>query len=418
MANRATKSSTGKARANHSRDFDIVLYGATGFTGQLTAERLLERRKKEAFTWAIAGRDQSKLEFAKSKLEELDPVLGREVSIVIASADDQSSIDLMAQRAKMVITTVGPYLKYGEPLVSACAEYGTDYADLTGEGSFADMTREKYGHLAEQSGARLINCAGYDSIPADIGAWMAVKALGEAKDKRVTAFASFGSRNKKSRNMFNSVSGGTWHSAIGFMSVQEGIRQRKTYSAIGEMAPGRDVGVMVPSVRKNPDGKGWGVFAPLVDNEVVIRSAVADPIYGEKFRYGHHFLLPDLIHVAGGAVAMSGLFSLAQIPPTRDWLLSLRKPGEGPDAETRDNTYFLSQFYGEGDEQEVVATFGGGDPGYGDTSKMLADTALALVLDRNKTRDCAGAVTPAFALGQALFDRLKTSGFELKVHAR
>jgi len=187
------------------RDHDIVLFGATGFTGALTAEYLT--RTLGATGWALAGRNRDKLEAVRRRLAEIDPAAS-ELPLLPADVDDLASIRAVAESSRVAITTVGPYIRYGEPLVAACAAAGTDYVDLTGEPEFVDRMWLRYHDQAQRSGARLVHSCGFDSVPYDLGALFSVQQLPEDVPIKLQGFVRVG----------GSFSGGTYHSAIEIMS--------------------------------------------------------------------------------------------------------------------------------------------------------------------------------------------------------
>ncbi len=398
-----------------NRKYDIVLFGATGFTGALTAHELAKRQPDEGFTWAIAGRNKEKLETLAA---EIAAQHGVEADIITANSDRPLELEAMAAQAQAIITTVGPYKEYGEPLVRACAAAGTDYVDLTGEGEFVETIKAAHHDTALETGARIVNCCGYDSIPADLGARLTVEELSPDGAIEVYAFTSFGSKSGKLRNPFNSISGGTWASAIGFMNFSEPARARRAVArADKEAGPDRKIRATSQPLRRSPNPNKWGLSVPLIDVEIVLRSAAADDRYGPDFTYGHHTEIPSsaLPLLPVGALGMGSLFMAAQFPPTRSFLLSLKQSGDGPDEETREDTKFKTTFLGIGGGKEVVAQMTGGDPGYGDTAKMLAETAICLVKDGRKIPQTAGVITPVMATGTALKKRLNKSGVKFEV---
>src|SRR6476661_4233720 len=198
---------------NADREFDIVLFGATGFTGRLTAE-YLARHAPAGLRWALAGRSPDKLERVRDRLVDHDPGLGT-LPLLHADVTDPASLADVAARARVVITTVGPYLTYGEPLVAACAEAGTDYVDLTGEPEFVDRMYVAYHATAERTGARLVHACGFDSIPHDLGAYFTVRQLPD--DVPVTVRGVVRTRG--------TFSGGTFHSAMTQMSRAKQMKQ-------------------------------------------------------------------------------------------------------------------------------------------------------------------------------------------------
>src|SRR5438270_7260481 len=189
------------------REFDIVVFGATGFTGKLTAE-YLANNAPDTTTWALAGRNMQKLEQVRTDLNKDLPLLKADVT-------DQGSLNAVAERAKVVITTVGPYINYGEPLVRACADHGTDYVDLTGEPEFVDLMWLRYHEKAQQTGARIVHSCGFDSIPYDLGALYTVEQLPEQVPIKLEGFVRVG----------GTFSGGTYHSAVHIMGrLRQGVR--------------------------------------------------------------------------------------------------------------------------------------------------------------------------------------------------
>lgn len=401
--------------AGSPRTYDVVLYGATGFTGELTARELAKRQEVHDFSWAIAGRNYEKLHALK---DDLDEHYGVNVDVIVADSSLPSQLDEMARATRVVISTVGPYMQYGPPLVEACVENGTDYIDLTGEGSFVDDMATEYNEEAMDTGARIVNCCGYDSIPADLGTRLTVEQLPADGPIEVYSFATFGSKSGRFSNPFNSISGGTWASAIGFMNFSEPLRTRRAIARANFMAGSdRRLRAAAPILRRSPNEGYWGIPLPIIDVEIVLRSAAANERYGPDFTYGHHAEIPSsyLPLLPAGAMGMGSLFMAAQFRLTRSFLLSLKSSGDGPDAETRRDNMFKTTFLGRGSGKEVITQISGGDPGYGDTSKMLAETALCLVEDGRKTPQTAGVLTPVMATGMALEERLSKSGIVFEV---
>ena len=393
------------------RSYDVIVFGATGFTGRLAAEYLAGRRTGRAERLALAGRHPAKLAAVKDDLARRVP--GAEaLGVVIADVGDPASLEKLAAETRVVLTTVGPYLRYGEGLVRACARAGTDYVDLTGEGAFADRTLERYDSEARASGARIVHACGFDSIPADVGARFTAGLLPEGEPLEIAAYVESGGEHPDWRGSWHSISGGTWHSAIGFLTPSEFARARASLARIAAGAPaGRSVGLLPERVRRAPEEVGgWAVPMPSIDREVVLRSAAGDPRYGPRFRYGHNFRVGSLAGVAAAGAGAATLFALAQLPPTRRLLLSLKQPGEGPSPEERARNRFCVSFVGTAPGARVVAQVRGGDPGYGDTAKMVGEAALCLAEDRARLPDRAGVLTPVLAMGDTLLPRLRAAG--------
>jgi short subunit dehydrogenase-like uncharacterized protein len=385
-----------------SRRYDIALFGATGFTGGLTA-RYLAEHGPPGLRWALVGRNRAKLDAVAARLAEVDSEVPAP-EILEADAGDRPSLDAVAEAARVVISTVGPYALYGEPLVAACAAAGTDYVDLTGEPEFVDRMWLRHNAEAERNGARIVHCCGFDSIPHDLGAYFTVKQLPEGVPLRVDGYVRFGGK----------FSGGTYHSAINAFG-----RSRQTLAAAKErrrqeLRPAhRRVHSGKPCLRRDPERGGWVVSMPTIDGPVVRRSAASLDRYGPDFTYGHHLVSPSLPQLAALSGGVGAAFALAVLPPTRKLLLKLKDPGEGPSEAERERAWFKVTFVGEGGGERVVTEVSGGDPGYTETSKMLAESALCLAFDQLPER--AGQLTTAAAMGDALLGRLQAAGIEFRV---
>ena len=385
-----------------NRAFDIVLFGATGYTGGLTAD-YLARHAPPTARWALAGRNQSKLEAVRTQLAAINPACAR-LELLSADATDPDSIKRVAESTRVVITTVGPYILHGEPLVAACAAAGTDYVDLTGEPEFVDLMWLRYHEQAQKSGARLVHCCGFDSIPHDLGAYFTVQQLPENVPVKVEGFVRAG----------GTFSAGTYHSAINaFGRARLYAKTRKERHARETHPQGRRISAVKSGVHYEKTLGTWVVPFPTIDPQVVRRSAVALDRYGPDFSYGHYVQIKKLSGVAGLIGGVGALFTLAQLKPTRDWLLSKKSSGEGPTPEQRAKAWFRVRFHGEGGGQRVVTEVTGGDPGYGETSKMLAESALCLAFDDLPKR--SGQITPAAAMGNALISRLQKGGIKFSV---
>jgi short subunit dehydrogenase-like uncharacterized protein len=375
----------------NEREYDVVLFGATGFTGALTAEYLAANAGGARL--ALAGRNREKLE----KLDSGLPLLQADV-------DDPASLREMASSARVVITTVGPYIKYGEPLVAACAETGSDYVDLTGEPEFVDLMYVRHHEKAVETGARIVHCCGFDSIPHDLGAYFTVKQLPEGVPIKVEGFVRAG----------GTFSGGTLESALTAFSR---VRQLTKTSGERKRMEQRSKDRRVRGIRGTPKRVSsigaWALPMPTIDPQIVIRSARALERYGPDFSYGHYFATRSLPLAAGLPVGAAALFAAAQVPPARRFILSRRTPGEGPSREQIEKGWFKVRFEGEGGGRRVVTQVSGGDPGYGDTAKMLAESALCLAQD--ELPESAGQVTTAQAMGDALIERLRHAGIAFEV---
>ncbi|MGQ0619062.1 MAG: saccharopine dehydrogenase family protein [Panacagrimonas sp.] len=384
------------------RQYDIVVFGATGFTGSLTAEYLAAHGGK-TLRWALAGRNPEKLESVRAKLAGKHPGLA-DLDLLNADAGDAIALSKVARATKVVITTVGPYIKYGERLVAACAEHGTDYVDLTGEPEFVDRMWLGYHDKARASGARIVHACGFDSIPHDLGAWFTVQQLPEDVPIVLEGFVRAGGQ----------ISGGTWHSAItAFSRLGESARVARERKAREGWPVDRKIGSTPQRIRFEKLLDSWVVPFPSLDPQIVRRSAAADERYGPSFRYGHFIQVKTLPRVAALLGGVGAAVAGAQFKLVREQLLKLRDPGQGPDEDRRAKAWFRVRFIGRGGGQRVIVDVTGGDPGYGETAKMLAESALCLARDRLPKK--AGVLTTATAMGNKLIARLQTAGIGFNV---
>lgn len=385
------------------RRFDVVVFGATGFTGKLVAAYLTRKRAKEPFTFALAGRSRAKLLEVRAALAAIDPSAA-ELPLLIADAADPASLEAVAAQARVVLTTVGPYAIHGEPLVAACVAKGTDYVDITGEPAFVDRTIAAYDDAARAAGVRIVSCCGFDSIPHDLGVFFTVKQLPAGAPISIEGCV----------RATGTFSGGTWQSALNAFA-NPGELRRRAKEARRPPPVGRTVRGLRPSVRWEPRLSAWLVPMPTIDPQIVLRSARALDAYGPEFRYGHYAQVKRLATVVGGAVGIGGILVGAQIPPVRRLLERVRASGEGPSEAQRAKGKFRVTFLAQGGGRRVVTAVSGGDPGYDETAKMLSESALCLALDRAKLPARTGVLTTAAAMGEPLLARLQDAGIRFEV---
>ncbi len=389
------------------REFDIVLFGATGFTGGLTADYLARNAPAE-LRWAIAGRSLDKLTEVRDRLAREVPACA-DLALVEADAADAQALAGLAARTRVVISTVGPYLNFGEPLVAACAEAGTDYVDLTGEPEFVDRMWLNHHPKAVRTGARLVHACGFDSVPHDLGAFFTVQHFSPDQPIRLRGVV-------RSKGTF---SGGTFHSAMNAMSRARQMKEASLtrHRAEPKPADGRYSRAISGKPHKDSVLGYWLLPLPTIDPMIVARSGAVLPSYGTEFRYSHYAGTKTLRYAAGGAAGVGLLGIAARIDFARDLLLGRVPAGQGPDEERREKSWFTVDFVGEQTEHhqtKVVHTrVSGGDPGYGETAKMLAESALCLALDDNPPT--SGQVTTAVAMGANLLDRLQRAGIGFEV---
>lgn len=393
------------------RELDAVLFGATGFVGKLTAE-YLARAAPDGVRIGLAGRSQGKLESLRGELGER----AAEWALIVADSQDQSSLAEMAARATAIATTVGPYRKYGMPLVEACAQAGTHYADLTGETLFMRETIDRFDVAARNSGARIVHNCGFDSIPSDIGVLLLHEAAGELEETTLVV-----------RRLKGGVSGGTLDSMRG--TVDEVKADRSALKVLGDpyaLSPDR---AAEPDLGRERDLRGaqysrelgtWFgpfVMAP-VNTRVVRRSnALQEWAYGRRFRYREVMAFGDgiggRVRALGVAGAIGGLTTGMAIPPTRFVLdRLLPDPGEGPNQELVRTGFYDIEIHARtpSGERLVCHVAAQGDPGYGATSVILGESALCLALDGERLPDHAGVLTPATGMGTVIADRLRAAG--------
>jgi saccharopine dehydrogenase (NAD+, L-glutamate forming) len=387
------------------RPFDVVLFGATGFTGGLTAEYLAKNGGN--LRWALAGRNVEKLEKVRARLDAArrDANGGGALPEVIqADATDAASLRALAESTRIAISTVGPYLLYGEPLVAACAAAGTDYLDLTGESPFATRMAARYHAQAEANGAKIIHSCGFDSIPHDLGVQFTVAALRRGLSDAEAAAAAVTVEGFVRAS--GQLSGGTWQSMLNVLA-QPPVSAAE--SGVAE-TPGRSVGQVPARIRYRKEHKFWAVPMPSIDPEVVCHSGRLLPSYGRDFKYGHYLSMAHLTQVIAFVIGAAIFVSLARFKPTRLLLAKARSSGQGPNEAERAKGFFEVLFVGQAGPRRVRCRVRGGDPGYGETAKMLAESALCLAFDRERLPACYGVVPTAAALGAVLTERLQRAG--------
>ena len=398
------------------RSHDIVVYGATGFVGVLTAAYLAEHAPT-GVRIALGGRSQSKLEATRTEL-------GVDWPLVVADSQDADAVKALAESTRVVATTVGPYFKYGKPLLEACAAAGTHYADLTGEVLFMRWAIDTAHQAAKASGARIVHTCGFDSIPSDIGTLL----LHEAAE--AGGHGELGETSFVVKAMRGGASGGTIDSARTTVDVVKKDRSvRRVLADPYALSPDREAdpepGSERDSMKPIQDDRLGGWLAPFVmgsvNTRVVRRSnALLDHAYGRGFRYRELMRTGTgplgLAKAAGVAGGIGGLFAGFATPGARQVLdRLLPSPGEGPSESARENGFFNIDIHtttssGARLRCEIRVP---GDPGYKATAVMLGESALCLALDDLPI--AAGVLTPASAMGRVLADRLGAAGHSYRV---
>ena len=387
-----------------NKDLDMVLYGATGFTGTLCAEYLA--KNLDPTKWAVAGRNSS-------KLEKLVQSIGVDVEVIVADADDIEGLNDMTARSKVVLSTAGPFHRYGSNLVAACVKNATHYVDITGENFWVKGLIEKHHENASKKGVRIIPSCGFDSIPSDLGSFYAIKKAG-VPISRVESFHSYKGE----------PSGGTLETMFSMPDVASADDMTDPFllnpsgSVTPEMERNSKDKFGVTS-RDEIQGFGGPFIMAGANTRVVRRSAALSELkqepYGVNFVYHEHAYHSSRLH------AIKGIFGMAMIgvmlfSPLRKLLRPMfRQPGDGPSKEVRDAGWFDCKFILEtADGTKLVSSIrGDGDPGYKVTSKFLAECALCLVHNADELpggKNYGGILTSATGLGMPLVERLKKVG--------
>lgn len=400
------------ATAPDSRPFDVVVYGAASFVGQILTRHLLERHGEAGeLRWAIAGRDAAKLEAVKRALGL------RTLPVLLADAHDGAALRAMAGQARVVVSTVGPYALYGDALVAACAELGTDYCDLTGEVPWMRRMIDRHQATAQASGARIVHTCGFDSIPSDLGVWYLQRE----------AMARFGQPCATVRGGIKAASGGfsggtaasltnVLREAEADPSVRHLLRNAYALAPDPAQAPVPQHEVMRPEFDAALGLWRTPFVMAGINSRVVLRShALAGQPWGRDFRYDESMLagrgLKGRATAWGVALATGGLFALLANRRTRGLTerAVLPAPGTGPSPAAQANGFFDFRFHGWTRDHRLlqVRVTGDRDPGYGATGRMLGEAAVCLARDIPRAQVPGGFWTPSTALGEALFRRLE-----------
>ncbi|PCJ43070.1 MAG: saccharopine dehydrogenase [Moraxellaceae bacterium] len=400
-----------------ARQYDVIVFGATSFAGQILCQYLKDNfniEGKETLRWAMAGR-------SKNKLEQVKQTVGlSDITIFIADAEDANALRDLCTQTKVIVSTVGPYALYGEPLVKACVENGTDYCDLAGEVHWVKAMLDKYEDKAKQSGARIVNCCGFDSIPSDLGVYYTQQ---QAQQKFGSYCQNIKMRVKAAKG---GASGGTIASIINI--AKEAAKDpslRKQLSNPYLLCPNDDSSRTRQFNTNTPtwdtDFSAWTApfIMAVINTRIVFRSnLLANTPYGKDFTYDEAVMMAKnwkgYLSAATSVAGISGFFLGVLFPPSR-FLLEryvLPKPGSGPTPEEQVSGYYDLRFFGTTPSGESILTkvTGQGDPGYGSTSKLLGQAAACLALDLHQDQDKiekkGGFWTPATVLGDLLISRL------------
>jgi len=395
---------------NQSREFDIIIWGASGFTGRLVAEYLFKQYGTSGnLKWAMAGRNQQKLETVRATIAD------KSVPIVVADSSDETSIKQMVLRTKVICTTVGPYAIYGSKLVAACVENKAHYCDLAGEVQWMRQMIDKHQQTAQANGVKIVHSCGFDSIPSDMGVYFIQREAKVQKGQRAKKISM------RVAAMKGGLSGGTYASLS--KVIEQAQKDKTIYKVLTnpyglnptDQQEGEDRPDLMSVVFDKTSQSYVGPFIMAGINTKVVRrsNALSNYSYGKDFRYDEATLNGKGFKgkIKGILAAIPLIFMTAKPKSVLKSIANklLPKPGEGPNQEQRENGFFNLRFYVtlEDGSSAMGKVTGDKDPGYGSTSKMLAESAVCLAVD--ELPKITGVLTPSVAMGDALLQRLKKS---------
>lgn len=404
-----------------NRDYDVVLYGASGFTGKQTVEYFARHLKPGELRWAIAGRNRQKLETVKAEIG--DSV--KDIDVLVADSKDQAAVDAMVSRTRVMLTTVGPYALYGTPIVDACVRLKTHYVDITGETPWVKDLITRYHDRAAADGTRIIPFCGFDSVPSDLGAYLVARHIQN----------KLGSQCREVKAYFQisgGLNGGTMATVFNMIEAGQAERAKDVFllnpdaeHSSEEIARNQDP--QFPQY--DPDVAAWAgpFFMSQINTRVVRRSSALyeqwQAPYGADFHYQEHMKFSGLLGgvQAAGITAGTAMFNLALQTPLRQFIKPLLpQPGDGPSEKTMNEGWFLCDLVDvAGDGRKVKGLIRDqGDPGNRATVKFLCESALSLALNFDELPGApqrGGILTPATALGDVLAERLRKTGMVVEV---
>ena len=367
------------------KEYDLIIHGATGFTGQLICDYLYKHNDSKAIKWGISGRNTSKLEPISKKYN---------VDLFQVDSFENKALDLITSKSKVIISVVGPYAIYGKQLIESCVNNNCHYLDITGESSFVQYVKNKYSKKAIETNTMLISCCGFESIPPDIGTYYSIKQLNEENIDIKCYMKTKGQ-----------ISGGTWAS---FLNISSDGRIKKK---IQNNQPKKQ-GVKNKILFYNKELKKWALIFPDIDQYIIRRSSKLIDGYGENVRFVKYMLFKSLFKVAALLVPLFFILFLAKFKFSKKWLESFIPSGTGPSEEDRAKHWFEYILIGKTEKQKIITTVKGGDPGYGETSKFVTEMGLALILNKDQLNHKKGVLTPAACAGDVILKRLQKSGIK------
>ena len=367
-----------------SKKYDIIVFGATGFTGSLICEYLSSHKENSRIKWAIAGRNKNKLNKLSKKYS---------IDNILADSFNQESLNSMCSQSRLIISTVGPYDIYGEKLIVACINKKSHYLDLTGEPSFVKRIYDKYSDAAESNSIILMHCCGFESIPPDLGTYLSVK---DFNSNNIDATYYLKTKGK--------ISGGTWASFLNSItSKQPIIGTNKTKKARKKLFYSKRF-------------KKWALMFPVIDKYIVIKSSKSDiKRYGKNFSFSEYILLPSLISAVLLISGIALISIISRIKSLRKFLLNRIPSGNGPNEQERSSHWFKVTVVAKSRNKESVVRISGGDPGYGETSKFISEMALCILLENKSLIKDKGILTPIECSGSLMMNRLENAGIKFDI---
>ena len=400
------------------KQFDIIIWGATSFTGKLVVEYIFKKFASTKIKWAIAGRNKEKLENVRSKVAD------KNIPIFIADSFDEKSLSVIVKKSKVICSTVGPYSLYGSLLVELCVKHSTNYCDITGEAHWIRTIIDKFHKDAKKKKIKIVNSCGFDSIPSDMGVYFIQNQIKKAYESYAKSI------KMRVAGIRGGISGGTYGSMNNLL--KEAYADKSVFKVLnnpyGLNPRDKMEGLDKKDLRKiifDNESKSWiyPFIMAGINTKIVRRSnALSNFQYGKEFTYEEATMAGK--GISGFWKAILALFPLAMIGINPNSFLKkivnsfMPKPGEGPGIEKRKNGFYNLRFYITIDKKRkaFAKVIGDSDPGYGSTSKMLAESAISLAFDNLPGN--YGVITPSFAMGDKLLKRLKENAglsFEFKI---
>ena len=370
-----------------TKKYDIIVWGASGFTGKLICDYLANHNDINNIKWAIAGRNKEKLSRIAEKYS---------LKYYLADSFDSDSLDKLSSKSRLIITTVGPYSSYGEKLVASCIKNNTHCLDLTGEPEFVKKISMKYKESACNSNAIIMHSCGFESVPSDLGAYITVKELSQ-NNIDLTYYL-------KTKGM---ISGGTWASFLN--SISSGFSQVESIKSERNTAPSKTLRKIFYSKRFEK----WAMIFPVIDKYLVMKSSKNVEGYGENFNFNLYTLQKSLFSIILLIIGIASLTFLSKIKFIKNFLLSRIPSGTGPSREQRKKHWFQVNIIGKTKDIEVLTTISGGDPGYEETAKFISETALCIITQEEQLLSRKGILTLVECTGDLMKERLEKAGINI-----